>query len=669
MPRHDYENLRDGLRVLSEVLPGLSAGIGAPPDARRPWLERLRRTVLPAIDFGLPVLLVGVCGGGSTGKSTLVNLLSGRTLAQVGFRAGLTTRVLLVGHPDILSGPEVAEALLHRLGERPVPWERPEDTVTPGPPLYATSERVPRSLLYIDTPDFDTGEGGRLVNRERAEPILRTAEVIVYVFTNTVYNNLSNTRFMAEMVGGIGGRPIVLVYRISRAAPEAEVLEHCRVVGRRLYGEEERDGGFPEQVVGVYRTHESDVVALGEGPPALEPIGEVTASRSLEDLLADLDVAAIKRHAFAGDLVAIREGAAQDLAAVHDAVREAALYRRALDHVMAQHAVEALSVFPASDAVSLATSLFLETSPTHIRVLRGTGRVFGAPFRAAQALARRVAEWSGAAEPPPPPRDLHAELGRSLLEAANALRNRLVDDHLIVRVGEDDALYRAAREAARAAGRRGDEGEAPVGVEALGGGLYNLHIPVPQAVQREEQALLNQDWEAITSTLRGAVPDLVGLPEGVTDELRDQVRDFRAEMPLAQRLRELFFASLSALPSLLGVSYTLLTANPVAGAGIWIQVESLFGVNDLWALISIPASVGLSDEERKQLEAMIAPVFRLWLERRAGEIVSTYARTVCRPVIEALEGIPAEGDPRLAAVAAAVAALDATPHTPREARP
>ncbi|NLD72669.1 MAG: hypothetical protein GX649_08125 [Chloroflexi bacterium] len=656
MPQRDYESLRDSLRVLSEVLPALSAGAGAPPDARRPWLDRLRHTVLPAIDFSLPVLLVGICGGGSTGKSTLLNLLSGRPLSQVGFRAGLTTRVMLVGHPEVLSGPEVAEALLHRLGERPVPWERPEDTVTPGPPLYATSEAVPRSLLYIDTPDFDTGEGGRLVNRERAEPILRTAEVIVYVFTNTVYNNLSNTRFMAEMVGGIGGRPIVLVYRISRAAPDAEVLEHCRVVGQRLYGGEGERDGFPAHVVGVYRSHESDAVALGQGLPTLEPIGEVTAGRPLETLLADLDVAAIKRHAFSGDLATIREGAADDLHAVDAAARQAALYRRALEHVMTQHAVEALSAFPVNEAVSLATRLFLETSPTHIRILRGTGRVVGAPLRAAQGLARRVAEWSGAAEPPPPPRDLHAELGRSLLEAANALRNRLVDDHLIVRVGEGDDLYRAARAAV-------SDGST---VESLGGGAYNLHVPVPQAVQREEEALLNQDWEAITRTLRAEVPDLVGLPEGVTEELREQVRGFRSEMPFGQRLRELFFASLSALPPLLGVSYTLLTANPVAGAGIWIQIEGLFGVNDLWALVSIPASAGLSDEERKQLEAMITPVFRVWLERRAGAIVDTYARTVCRPALEALEGIPTPDDPRLAQVRAALSALDAAPHAPGE---
>lgn len=651
MSRDPYRTLRDSLRALRDVLPPMADGAGAlPPAPQRDWLERLRRTVLPAIDFDLPVLLVGICGGGSTGKSTLLNALTGRPLAKVGFRAGLTTRVLLVGHPAVLT-PGVAESLLYRLGERPQAWRSPEETVIPGAPLYATSEAVPQTLLYIDTPDFDTGDLDRMANRERAEPILRTAEVIIYVFTNTVYNNLSNTRFMADLVGGVGGRPIVLVYRISRAAPDAEVLEHCLTVGRRLYASGDGEA-LPSQVVGIYRMHESDSVALGQREPTLEPLGAVTRGRPLVRLLAELDVPAIKRHAFAGDLAVIRRGAHGELAALRSAAREAAQYRDALRHAMAEHALEALSAFPAQEAVTLAVRLFVSTSPAYIRLLRGTGRLVSAPLRAAQALARRVGERGakakgGVAEP-----DLHEALSQSLLEAANNLRNRLMDDHLIVQVSAQDDLYRAVRAA-------GQVGPAVPAVEAVGPGLYNLHFPVPQAVQREEGVLRHQDWHAVSRSLQEAVPGLVGLPEGIAEELRAAVRAFRSGMTVTQRLRELFFASLSALPPLVGVSYALLTANPVAGAGLWIQVESLFGLNDLWALVSIPASLGLSEEERRQLEAMIAPVFRLWLERRAGAVAALYERTVCRPVFEALAAVPAADDPRLARVEDALLALEA----------
>jgi len=651
-----YYGLRDALRVLRDVLPGLAAITTDGPDApTQDWLGRLRRTVLPAIDFDVPVLLVAICGGCSTGKSTLLNTLAGRPLARVGFRAGLTERVLLVGHPSVLSSADVAEALLHRLGERPVPWRSPEDTVTPGPPLYATSEAIPPGLLVMDTPDFDTGDLDRMANRERAEPVLRTAEVLIYVFTNTVYNNLSNTRFMADVVGGIGGRPTVLVYRITRTAPDDEVLAHCELVARHLYertaGPAGSSGTGMQQVVGIYRMHESDAVALGESAPALVPIGEVTAGRPLGRLLADLDVTALKRHALAGDLAAVRQGAGRTLAEVQNASAEGALYRAALEHVMAEHALQALTAFPAHEAISLTVAMFLQTSPASIRLLRGLGRAVSAPLRAAQAVGRRVAQWSGAAERPPAPADVGQALSQSLLEAANGLRNRLLDQHLVVSVRADDSLYARAYEAALSGG-------GSPAIEPLGANLYDLHFQAPIAVRRQESALRQQDWPAISEQLQAAVPGLVGLPDGIADELRGAVRGFRKAMTFGQRAREAFFASLSALPPILGVTYALATSNPAAGTGLWIQVESLFGLNDLWALVSIPASLGLTEQDRRQLEVMMGPVFRLWLDRRVAAIVDLFARTVCRPALEALDAVPSADDPRLEQVAAALRVLD-----------
>ena len=124
-----------------------------------------------------------------------------------------------------------------------------------------------------------------------------------------------------------------------------------------------------------------------------------------------------------------------------------------------------------------------------------------------------------------------------------------------------------------------------------------------------------------------------------------------------QRLRETFFASLSALPPLLGVTYTLLTVNPVVGSGIWIQLESIFGLNDLWALVSIPASAGLGEQERKQLEQMMTPVFKLWLKQRVSAIIEVYKHTICWPIWQALETVPSLNDPRFAQVQKALDSL------------
>lgn len=645
---HDsFFALCNALRQLRDTLPQLEPVEGAPEAA---WRARLVRNVLPALDFDMPVLLVALCGGGSTGKSTLFNTLAGKQLSAVGFKAGLTSRVTLAGHPDVLSRPAVAEALLHRLRERPVPWRSASDAVTPGPPLYVQSERIPRNLLLIDTPDFDTDLDGELVHRGEAEPVLRTAEVLIYLFTNTVYNNLSNTQFMADVVGGIGGRPTVLVYRISRAASDAEALAHCRVVANKLF--DRKGDGWPEQVIGVYRMHESDAVAEGDAEPQLLPLSEHGRRQSLIQLLSGLDVTRIKRHVFAADLQAIHAGAAAELAAATAHARQAGLYRQALGHLMTQRALDALQAFPANEAVTLATRVLLETSPGYVKVLRGTGRVVSAPLRGAQALGRKIGELAGIVDKPEPPPDLQQTLGQDLLLAANALRNSLMDDALIVSVGRNDALLDQVRAEVRAGGLD----PAPL-IEPLDKGTYNVHVPAPDVVRQRKDQMLTQDWQGTAGTLQEIARGLVGLPEDIERELKASVHEFRSKMSFLERLRETVFAGLTALPSLLGVTYVLLTTNPAAGAGVWIQLESLFGVNDLWALVSIPATAGLSEQDRKQLEQMITPVFKLWLQRRTAAIVDVLGRTVCQPVLAALDEMPAPDDPRFGELQRALATL------------
>ncbi len=650
MQDESYFALQEHVQTLRLVLPQLLRDtLGAPP--RGVWLQTLERNVLPALQFDIPVLLVAICGGGSTGKSTLVNALAGRYLSRVAFRAGLTARALLVGHPDVLAGSEIAARLLHRLPQAPLPWEHAEQTAMAGPPLYATSRDIAPHLLLIDTPDFDTGEGGQLVNRARAEPLLRTAEVIVYVFTNAVYNNLANTDFMADIVGGIGGRPTILVYRISRVASDQEALDNCRVVAGRLYGQQ-HDDNFPPEVIGVYRTHESDRVAEGKAAPELIPLGDRTAGRALPDLLRSLDVAEIKRHALASDLRAIQSAARADYERTLQTTTQLAIYREGLSHVMAQEALTALTAFPANEAIALTTRLFMETSPPMVRVMRQTSRIVGAPLRGVRAVGRKASEWMGLREAESPPVALETRVTHDLLLAANALRNRLLEDTLIIRLSRRDPLLEQAQAALQ---RDGDT--LGIVVEPLGRGLYNLHIPVPALVRPHQEALLARNWEAVTERLEEAATTLVGLPTGIEHELRESVLRFRHEMGFRQRMRETLFASLSALPPLLGVTYTLLTANPAAGAGLLIELEGIVGVNDLWALVSIPASAGLGDQDRRQLEEMLKPVFQLWLSQRVESVVALFEQSISHDICVALEAVPQEDDERFAQVARALAGL------------
>jgi len=243
-------------------------------------------------------------------------------------------------------------------------------------------------------------------------------------------------------------------------------------------------------------------------------------------------------------------------------------------------------------------------------------------------------------------------LTTDLLSGASDLRNRLLDDSLIVRVANGDALAREARQGMR------DGRWSEARIEPVGRMESNVHIPVPRSVRGLEAELADQDWDGIARTLSESVPDLVGLPENLEEEMRASVLSFRRSMGLRQKLRETFFASLSTLPPILGVTYALLTADPVTGSGIWIRLEGILGLNDLWALVSIPASVGLSERDRRQLEEMVQPVFQLWLGRRVARIVDLYRQTVCQPVWQVLDVVPDADDERFGAVAAAIKLLE-----------
>ena len=647
----DFDRLRDSLRLLRDTLPALTREVaGSCPDSPE-WLQRLARNALPALDFDAPTLVVAVCGGGSTGKSTLFNTLAGEPLSLTAFRAGLTQRIVLAAHPDTLASPSAAGALFHRLHQAPEAWIDAQQAGQPGPPVFATSRQVPPHLILVDTPDFDTGEGGQLVNRERAQPILRTAEVLIYLFTNAVYNNRSNTAFMADLVGGVGGRPTILVYRVSRVASDEQVIEHCQHVARQLFDQPEA-AAWPDEIVGVYRIHESDAVARGDRSPEPLPLTTLTAGRSLPRLLAELDVAAIKRQVLADDLARISAGANEQYQTTLRQAELLVLYRQGFETALRQHALQGLGSFPAREALQLTAQLFAQTSPAHIKVLRGIGRTVGAPLRAVRALGRQIGRWTsqGTQEAADP----QEELAHDLLLAANALRNALLDKTLIVQTQRGDILALQAETLSR-----GLDAKQPVPrVEPLGRGLVNVHIPVPAAVAAEGEHLLEQDWAAVTARLAASAVELSGMPHDIEGELIEAAHSFRQGMDWRQRLRETFFASLAVVPPILGVTYTLLTADPVTGSGLVFHIEGVLGLNDLWALVSIPASAGLDEQDRRQLQAMLEPAFNVWLSRRIGTLSQTLAKQVCPTLSERLAGLTSPDDPRFRQIEAALIQLE-----------
>jgi hypothetical protein len=70
------------------------------------------------------------------------------------------------------------------------------------------------------------------------------------------------------------------------------------------------------------------------------------------------------------------------------------------------------------------------------------------------------------------------------------------------------------------------------------------------------------------------------------------------------------------IPATAAVTYILHTGDPVGAAGIKVKLTGLFGLHDLYALIAIPATAGMSKADRSQLEQLLAPLARTWLEHK-----------------------------------------------------
>ena len=66
----------------------------------------------------------------------------------------------------------------------------------PGKPLYVLNHSNSNNLVLLDTPDFDTGAKGSYTNREVTRMALEAADILIYIFTNSNYNNRDNTDFI-----------------------------------------------------------------------------------------------------------------------------------------------------------------------------------------------------------------------------------------------------------------------------------------------------------------------------------------------------------------------------------------------------------------------------------------------------------------------------------------
>jgi len=191
----------------------------------------------------------------------------------------------------------------------------------------------------MDTPDFDTGSRGRYANRQSAQAALEAADILIYIFTNSNYNNRDNTDFIGRMLTGIGRRKCFLVYRCYPSFTTEEVEEHAATVARNIYG-----GSAERYVLGVFRAEEDNRVAAGEQGIRLLPVRPGAAS--FGQALRAIDATQLRRELHASMLSDVMSQAEAFLSRGRESLAELRRYTAGVRAAQNQCLQQALRHFP-----------------------------------------------------------------------------------------------------------------------------------------------------------------------------------------------------------------------------------------------------------------------------------------------------------------------------------
>jgi hypothetical protein len=566
----------DALAALRKSLPRAAEDLNVDfGEGFDPWRRTLDRKLLPRLQKDFP-LVAAICGGGSTGKSTLFNSLAGAAVSPMGGRAGLNRRVLIGISEAQNRQSDLMVHLGQTFGGRPEPLQDPADLLMPGHPLVYTGAGLPSGVLLLDTPDIDTGAQGVYTNRDLAQQSLEVADLFIYIFTNATYNNRDNTDFIARMFTGMGIRPCYLVYRVYPSFADEEVRDHARIVARNIYGP---DAPAAQNVLGVFRADEDNAVAAGQRVMALQPVAGTRDD--LKTSLGALDPSPLRSRL----LGAMFEDAVAQAADMGERVRDLATnldrYAEALGHAQDQSVRSALSHFPADRVLRRFAKIWLDSDPGHIKFMRRTGKVIEWPLQTTLRAVRHFTRDDGESKPPSSEEELGRRVEMDLLTSANQLYQKCLEPRL---------------------------------------NLGAQSVAAPAAARSALAELAEKPWQPVLERIMACKDEVLSWSDQLDAELGALADQLRSRMGLMDQIRQTFAALLNVIPATAAITYILSTGDPVGAAGIKVKLTGIFGLHDLYALIAIPATAGMSKADRKQLEQLLAPLARTWLAHKFAAV-------------------------------------------------
>ena len=633
------QNLNDSLRKLRRDIPRIADMLrfGRGKDVDK-WANIVDGKLLARLSPDFP-LLATICGGGSSGKSTLFNSLVGEAFSPVGGSAGINRRVLVSAHKELFSRTEDISSLFEPFGCLPDTLKDKKDLTVPGCPLYVVSDAVPQNLVLMDTPDFDTGAKGVYMNRDVARQALESSDILIYVFTNSNYNNRENTDFISEMLTGIGMRKCFLVYRVYPSFKEEEVREHAMTVARNIYGRE-----ADRYVMGIYRADEDNAVAAGRRFMALRPVPNKDSS--FMNALKTIDSRALRLELLSSILkdALIKAREVRDLAKIsHD---ELCLYFDILLTAQSHCVNEALQHFPMEQVMKRFAEIWMSTDPTHVKTMRKTGRLIELPFKVLFGTARRVKNKLSGTEIVDPTIDFIDKIEEDLLNAVNSMHYSVVNPEISVSATLKDPVARRMLETVKRirAGKDLKDIQNPRVAASDGMGTLTFFVATHPVVFQEQKKLQDSDWKSAVQSILSRRDVITQLSDVIEQDLKELADSLRSRMGVWAKIRQTFSALLNVVPATVAVTYILSTGDPVGAAGIKVKLTGLFGLHDLYALVAIPATTGLKKADQKQLDAMLGPIVQTWLNNKFKEVQDLFEQEITGGIIRVAKDVMDESE-------------------------
>jgi hypothetical protein len=605
------QSLYDALTQLRKHIPRLAelARLGNDEEVRF-WNDIVDAKLLSRLAPDFP-LVAAICGGGSSGKSTLFNSLSGDQLTPTGGTAGINRRVLFSVPKNRVGQAGFLADLARPFETEPVPMSDQKELTVPGIPLYTLNKSPMGNLVVLDTPDFDTGLKGSYTNREVAQMALEASDILIYIFTNSNYNNRDNTDFIAKMLTGIGKRKCFLVYRVYPSFTEAEVLDHAMTVAEGIYGKLS-----DEYLLGVYRADEDNDVAAGKRFMKLKPVH--SDGPDFLKALQSVDVPKLRAVLYASILKDVLEQAEAVRARADVSLDELRLYFDALQSAQSHHVHEALKHFPMDRVMRHFARIWAATDPAHVKVMRKAGSVIELPLKMLLGAASWAKEQLSTGPPSTSSKRFDEETEEDLVAAVTDMHYQAVSTQISVRGSLTDpvAVRMVSTVNKIRAQKKPDKAQNPRAESSGEETTVAFWVDAHPLVFAEQEKLRARDFKSVLQSVLAQKDTIVNISRDMEKDLEELADHFRSKMGLWNMISQTFWAMLNVLPATVAVTYVLSTGDPVGAAGIKIKLAGLFGAKDLYALFAIPVTTGLKKADRKQIEEMLAPVVQTWLNHK-----------------------------------------------------